>query len=147
VSRGALPIYPSPRLAHTHTHTPSLHWCLTIFFPSLSSHIFISYSIPFHFFFLFFFWCFWNAWRRFLRARKFDVPKAKAMLLSAEQWRKDENVDELVRCVCFVKSQILPVETPLSPPRTSYRTFEFKEKADVDKYYPQYYHKIDKVGR
>lgn len=36
---------------------------------------------------------------RFLRARKFDVPKAKAMLLSAEQWRKDENVDELVRCV------------------------------------------------
>jgi hypothetical protein len=36
---------------------------------------------------------------RFLRARKFDVHKAKAMLLSAEQWRKDEDVDELVRCV------------------------------------------------
>ena len=36
---------------------------------------------------------------RFLRARKFDVPKAKAMLLSAEQWRKDEKVDELVQCV------------------------------------------------
>jgi len=60
---------------------------------------------------------------RFLRARKFDVHKAKAMLLSAEQWRKDENVDELVR------------------------TFEFKEKEEVDKYYPQYYHKIDKDGR
>jgi len=60
---------------------------------------------------------------RFLRARKFDVPKAKAMLLSAEKWRKDENVDEIVR------------------------TFEFKEKAEVNKYYPQYYHKIDKDGR
>jgi hypothetical protein len=40
-------------------------------------------------------------WCRFLRARKFDVPKAKAMLLSAEQWRKDEKVDELARCVIF----------------------------------------------
>jgi hypothetical protein len=27
------------------------------------------------------------------------------------------------------------------------RTFEFKEKEEVDKYYPQYYHKIDKVCR
>ena len=26
-----------------------------------------------------------------------------------------------------------------------YRTFEFTEKKEVDKYYPQYYHKIDKV--
>jgi len=60
---------------------------------------------------------------RFLRARKFDVPKAKAMLLSAEQWRKDKKVDELAR------------------------TFEFKEKKEVDKYYPQYYHKVDKDGR
>jgi len=27
----------------------------------------------------------------------------------------------------------------------THRTFEFKEKEEVDKYYPQYYHKIDKV--
>ncbi|KAI0269387.1 CRAL-TRIO domain-containing protein [Gloeopeniophorella convolvens] len=60
---------------------------------------------------------------RFLRARKFDVPKAKAMVLAAEQWRKDEKVDELVQ------------------------TFDFKEKEEVNKYYPQYYHKIDKEGR
>jgi len=60
---------------------------------------------------------------RFLRARKFDVPKAKAMLLSAEQWRKDENVDETAR------------------------TFIFTEKEEVNKYYPQYYHKVDKDGR
>ena len=28
-----------------------------------------------------------------------------------------------------------------------YRTFEFTEKKDVDRYYPQYYHKIDKVKK
>ncbi|CCM03233.1 uncharacterized protein FIBRA_05358 [Fibroporia radiculosa] len=60
---------------------------------------------------------------RFLRARKFDVAKAKAMIVSFEQWRKDFGVDDLVK------------------------NFDFKEKAEVDKYYPQYYHKIDKDGR
>ncbi|KAG1731968.1 CRAL-TRIO domain-containing protein [Suillus paluster] len=60
---------------------------------------------------------------RFLRARKFDVPKAKAMLLAAEQWRRDMKVDEIVS------------------------DFEFTEKEQVDQYYPQYYHKMDKDGR
>ncbi|KAI0915438.1 cytosolic factor, phosphatidylinositol/phosphatidylcholine transfer protein [Taiwanofungus camphoratus] len=60
---------------------------------------------------------------RFLRARKFDVDKAKAMLLSCEQWRKDFKVDEIVS------------------------NFDFQEKAEVNKYYPQYYHKIDREGR
>lgn len=60
---------------------------------------------------------------RFLRARKFDVPKAKAMLLAAEQWRQDMKVDDIVR------------------------NFDFIEKEQVDQYYPQYYHKIDKDGR
>lgn len=58
---------------------------------------------------------------RFLRARKFDLPKAKEMLLNAEQWRIDFKVDEIVQ------------------------NFEFKEKAEVDKYYPQFYHNTDKV--
>ena len=44
------------------------------------------------------------------------------MLLSAEQWRKDFKVDEIVS------------------------SFEFKEKAEVDKFYPQFYHKTDKVS-
>lgn len=35
---------------------------------------------------------------RFLRARKFDLVKAKIMLISAEQWRKDEQVDEIAKC-------------------------------------------------
>ena len=58
---------------------------------------------------------------RFLRARKFDLLKTKEMLLAAEQWRKDFGVDDIVK------------------------NFDFKEKAEVDKYYPQYYHKMDKV--
>jgi len=60
---------------------------------------------------------------RFLRARKFDIEKAKAMLKSEEQWRKDFGVDDIVK------------------------NFDFKEKELVDKYYPQYYHKMDKDGR
>ncbi|TFY51264.1 hypothetical protein EVJ58_g10659 [Rhodofomes roseus] len=60
---------------------------------------------------------------RFLRARRFDVEKAKTMLYACEQWRKDFGVDGLLQ------------------------NFDFKEKAEVDKYYPQYYHKIDKDGR
>ncbi len=36
---------------------------------------------------------------RFLRARKFDVPKAKEMLLNAEKWRKEFGVDKIVKCV------------------------------------------------
>jgi len=58
---------------------------------------------------------------RFLRARKFDVEKAKTMIVACEKWRKDFGVDELMQ------------------------NFDFKEKEEVDKYYPQYYHKMDKV--
>jgi hypothetical protein len=39
-----------------------------------------------------------------------------------EQWRKEFGTDELVK------------------------TFEYKEKPEVSKYYPQYYHKTDKVS-
>jgi len=60
---------------------------------------------------------------RFLRARKFDLAKAKEMLLNAEQWRIDFKVDDIVS------------------------NFEFNEKAEVDKYYPQFYHKTDREGR
>lgn len=60
---------------------------------------------------------------RFLRARKFDLAAAKTMIIAAEQWRKDFGVDDIVQ------------------------NFDFKEKETVDKYYPQYYHKMDKDGR
>jgi hypothetical protein len=60
---------------------------------------------------------------RFLRARKFDLAKAKEMLIAEEKWRKEFGVDDIVA------------------------NFDFKEKETVDKYYPQYYHKNDKDGR
>ncbi|KAJ7494561.1 CRAL-TRIO domain-containing protein [Mycena galericulata] len=60
---------------------------------------------------------------RFLRARKFDVPKAKEMFIANENWRKEFGVEEIVK------------------------NFDFPELAIVDKYYPQYYHKNDKDGR
>lgn len=34
---------------------------------------------------------------RFLRARRFDLAKAKAMLLAAEEWRKKEKVEEIAK--------------------------------------------------
>ena len=36
---------------------------------------------------------------RFLRARKFDLAKAKLMIISAEDWRKSFGVDEIVKYV------------------------------------------------
>ena len=40
-----------------------------------------------------------NRRRRFLRARKFDIVKAKAMLVAAEEWRREFGVDELMQWV------------------------------------------------
>lgn len=79
--------------------------------------------------------------RRFLRARKFDVEKAKQMIAACEQWRKDFGVDELWKCVLILTRESWAVAncTRLR------RNFDFKEKEAVDKYYPQYYHKTDKV--
>lgn len=42
--------------------------------------------------------------------------------VDCEAWRKDFNLDELVR------------------------SFDYTEKAEVFQYYPQYYHKTDKVA-
>ncbi|WPH04303.1 putative phosphatidylinositol transporter [Acrodontium crateriforme] len=62
---------------------------------------------------------------RFLRARKFDVQLSKKMFEECEKWRSEfgGGVDDLVR------------------------TFDYKEKPEMFKYYPQYYHKTDKDGR
>lgn len=60
---------------------------------------------------------------RFLRARKFDVELAKKMFVECEKWREEIKLDDTV-----------PV-------------WEYPEKKDMFKYYPQYYHKIDKDGR
>lgn len=62
------------------------------------------------------------------------------MLLSAEQWRKDFGVEKIMKYVLRVSlSNILSDLAPTN------REFDFKEKALVDKFYPQFYHKMDKV--
>ncbi|GAC74544.1 phosphatidylinositol transfer protein SEC14 and related proteins [Moesziomyces antarcticus T-34] len=60
---------------------------------------------------------------RFLRARKWDQAATEAMFTEAEKWRSEFNVEQL------------------------YHNFEYPEKAQVDQYYPQYYHKTDNDGR
>ncbi|CAG7947879.1 unnamed protein product [Penicillium nalgiovense] len=60
---------------------------------------------------------------RFLRARKFDVEAAKTMFTASEAWRKEFGTDDLAR------------------------NFDYPEKEEVFKFYPQYYHKTDKDGR
>lgn len=60
---------------------------------------------------------------RFLRARKFDIEKAIEMYVACETWRKE-----------FGTNTILD-------------DFQYHEKPQIMKYYPQYYHKTDKDGR
>lgn len=59
---------------------------------------------------------------RFLRARKWDLDASLTMFEASEKWRKDFKVDDL------------------------YDNFEYPEKEEVDKWYPQYYHKTDNVS-
>lgn len=60
---------------------------------------------------------------RFLRARKFDLPAAKLMWENNEKWRKEFGTDGIAR------------------------HFDYPEAVEVDKYYPQFYHKTDREGR
>lgn len=60
---------------------------------------------------------------RFLRARKFSLNDAVKMWLEKEKWALEFKVDEIIS------------------------SFSFPQWQEVRKYYPRFYHKLDKFGR
>lgn len=86
---------------------------------------------------------------RFLRARKFDIEKAKQMWADMLNWRKDYGTDtimevngslSLLSCFCLFVSKV-------SLSFFLFKDFDFGEIDEVVKYYPQGYHGVDKEGR
>lgn len=59
---------------------------------------------------------------RFMRARKFEIPKVYEMFTNFLKWRNDASVDEI-------------------------ENFDFSEQLKVKEIYPHGYHKTDKYGR
>ncbi|ORX36940.1 sec14 cytosolic factor [Kockovaella imperatae] len=103
---------------------------------------------------------------RFLRARKFDIPKARLMWENNEKWRKEFGTDEIAAFPCCPVFDNLHSPRPalysLSHPQSRSNVailrcsslarchrhgFDYHEGPEVNKYYPQFYHRIDREGR
>lgn len=63
------------------------------------------------------------ALRRYLRARKHDIAKAKEMVLKTLEWRAEVGADSI------------------------FEDFEFHEKEQFHKHYPEGFYNVDKEGR
>ncbi|GER26551.1 Sec14p-like phosphatidylinositol transfer family protein [Striga asiatica] len=99
---------------------------------------------------------------RFLKARKFNIEKAKAMWANMLHWRKDFGADTIMEVsmnlyvIRFINSiQLFWIYVMLSAFRIDHnmeafhamKDLDFKELNEVQRYYPHGYHGVDKDGR
>jgi len=88
---------------------------------------------------------------RFLKARKFDIGKAKHMWADMLQWRKEFGADTIMEVnyatrLTYVMIKYL-MSLPLHHMCMIHQDFEFNELNEVVKYNPHGYHGVDKEGR
>ncbi|GAA96240.1 uncharacterized protein L969DRAFT_42362 [Mixia osmundae IAM 14324] len=68
---------------------------------------------------------------RYLRARKFDLPKSKALFAKAQAWRKDPCGEGLTIDQLYVR---------MDP-------FDFDKRTEIMQYWPMFFHGVDREGR
>ncbi|XP_057794122.1 phosphatidylinositol/phosphatidylcholine transfer protein SFH3-like isoform X6 [Salvia miltiorrhiza] len=96
---------------------------------------------------------------RFLKARKFNINKAKIMWANMLEWRKNFGADTIMEkngnlhlaerqnYVLFARLGMDSGTGWLRVFSTCYQDFNFKELNEVQQYYPHGYHGVDKDGR
>ena len=91
-----------------------------------------------------------------MKARKFDIEKAKDMWADMLQWRKDFGADSIREVIEAEKLAFLNLQyigkfcfffSSLAHLFCYFQEFKFKELNEVLKYYPHGHHGVDKEGR